>query len=105
MQIDLPADYQPSAGEINNLVYLCCKYTAGWPMRQADLAVVELMRDKELGGKAAIENIVNTACEYVWDHICGEPDDYSPEQFVEYMTPAIEEWYKTSTPEERASID
>lgn len=104
MKLEIPQDYVPSAGEINNIVYLCCSYTVGWPMRATDLAVCEMMRDKTLTGQAAIENLVQVACEYVWDHICGEPEEPSVEQLTDHMHSVMEKWYEHTTPEERADI-
>ena len=43
MNLNIPKDYKPSDGEINNLVYLTLKYTVGWSMRAADLAVMQMM--------------------------------------------------------------
>jgi hypothetical protein len=104
LNIDVPDDYQPSDGEIDNIVYLICKYTVSWGMRQADLAVCKMMAERRgLTGKEGISNLAMVTCEYVWDHICGEPDDTSPEAFFEHMRPMLEEWYGNSTPEERAN--
>jgi hypothetical protein len=104
MQLNLTEDYVPSDGEYNNLCYITCKYTAGWGMRLADLAVCKMMAE-EAKGDQAIENFVRTTCEYVWDHICGEPDDVTPDAFYEHIEPMIEEWYKGTTPEERENIN
>lgn len=104
LELGLPEDYKPSDGEINNIVYLTCKYTCEWPMRAVDLKVCSLMVG-EIKGDAGITKLVETTCEYLWDHICGEPDEVSPQTFEEHMRPILTEWYKIMTPEERASID
>jgi len=104
LNIDVPDDYRPSDGEIDNIVYLICKYTVSWPMRPADLAVCKMMAGQQgLTGKEGIVHLVEVTCEYVWDHIAGEPDDTSPDDFFEHMKLMLEEWYKNSTPEERAN--
>lgn len=104
MKIDVPEDYVPSAGEIDNLVYLCCRYTVGWQMRACDLAVVRgLVPDPR--GPTGIEGLARQACEYVWDHVCGEPEEPSAEQMFEHMAPLLEEWYGKTTPEDRARTD
>ena len=105
MELNLPENYQPSEGEINNIVYLCCKYTVGWPMRTADLAICNMMRDKTLTGQPAIENLLQVTTEYIWDHICGEPEEPSTEQLTTHMQPILQEWYNNTTPEQRATTE
>lgn len=104
LKIAVPDDYEPTPGEINNLVYLTCKYTIGWGMRAADLAVVQTMVP-EPRGAAGVTELLERTCEYLWDHIAGEPDEFTPAQLVEHMRPVLEEWYAGTTPEERASTD
>lgn len=104
MKVNVPEDYVPSAGEVDNLVYLCCKYTAGWQMRACDLAVVKMMAP-DPRGPDGIERLARQACEYVWDHICGEPEGTSAEKLLEHMSPILEEWYLKTTPEDRAKTD
>lgn len=106
MLLNLPVadDYRPSDGELNNFVYLTCKYTVGWPMRNVDLAVCLTMA----GGKEAIVGNVGLSslcwetCNYLWDHVCGEPEDVSVERFFEHISVILKEWYTRTTPEERA---
>jgi len=104
LDIGVLDDYEPSAGELNNIVYLVCKYTANWPMRGADLSICLMMAgmDGEVKGPKGISNLVRVTCDYVWDHVCGEPSDTSPRKFFAHMKPMIEEWYSKTTPEDRA---
>jgi len=101
LNIELSEDYEPSAGEIDNLVYLTCKYTCGWPMRQADLHICRMMAG-DVHGPAGISRLVEITCEYCWDHVCGEPEDTSTEKFFEHMKPMLEHWYANTTREERS---
>ena len=101
LDISLPEGYKPSEGEINNFVYLVCKYTVGWMMRGADLAVCQMMTGP-IVGKQGLEKLLEQTTEYVWDHICGEPEEPTAEQLALHMKPVLEEWYSKSTPEERA---
>jgi hypothetical protein len=72
----------PTAGELNNIVYLTMKYLAGWQMRQCDLGVVLAMNTpKSL--KELDEAFVPVLAEYVWDHLMGEPDEVTTED-LEY---------------------
>lgn len=100
-KIDLPADYRLSDGEVDNIVYLVCKYTVGWPMRQADKAVCQMMMG-DVKGPEAVAKLVEVATEYVWDHICGEPDEPTQEQLFEHIAPVIADWFGKTTPAERA---
>lgn len=103
---NIPADYRLSDGEIDNIVYLICKYTVEWNMRQVDKAVCQMMMSKEKTGVPQIEDLVRVTCEYVWDHICGEPDNFTAEQLYDYMAPMITEWFKiTSSQEERSKTE
>jgi len=104
LNVNVPEGYKPSDGEINNFVYLACKYTIGWAMRQVDLAVCKSMAG-EIVGKEGLERLLDVTTEYVWDHLAGEPDEPSAEQLALHMKPLLEEWYSTSTPEGRAKID
>lgn len=99
--LPVAADYQPSDGELDNLVYLCLKYTVGWPMRQADKAVV-LMMAGEVTGDEGISRVVEQACEYAWDHLAGEPDEFDADKLFDHIKPLLLEWYQNSTPEDRA---
>lgn len=102
---DLPlaSDYKLTDGEIDNIVYVVCKYTVGWQMRKADLQVCRSMLGDKLRGAEALHKLVQVTCEYVWDHIAGEPDNTSPEALYEHIAPAIAEWWKETTPEQRDS--
>jgi hypothetical protein len=104
LNIDVADDYRPSDGEIDNIVYLVCKYTVGWGMRQCDLAVCRMMTEAQGGivGKQGISNLVMVTADYVWDHICGEPDEVSPTAFFEHMRPMLEAWYSDTSPAQRA---
>ena len=96
-------DYEFGTGEINNIVYLCCKYTVGWQMRQSDLAVCQSMAG-EMRGNAGLERLLQVTCEYLWDHISGEPDEFTAEQLQSHMAPVIETWFKSTTKEQREDI-
>lgn len=104
LDVQLPEDYSPSDGEIDNITYLTCKYACGWPMRQADLAVCKRMTG-EIRGSAGISKYVETVCEYLWDHICGEPEEVSAEDFFKHMKPMLESWYSQTTPEDRSKTE
>lgn len=118
IEITLPSDYRLTDGEIDNIVYLVCKYTVGWPMRQADLAICKYMAGEGTGVEQ-IRKLVRVTCEYVWDHICGEPgsgddedeektreivDENAPttENFYNYMAPLLMEWFSKTTQEDRS---
>lgn len=107
LELPVADDYVPSEGELNNIVYLICKYTVGWQMRTADLAVCVLMAggQEAIVGNAGLTKLVEETCEYVWDHICGEPEEPTADQFFDHIKPALQAWYAESTPEERAKID
>lgn len=102
--LDLPIadDYRPSSGELDNFVYLICKYTVGWQMRQADLQVCLMMAGHTILGSEGLSKLCEVTCEYLWDHICGEPDDFTPQTLTEHIKPLLEYWYQNSTPEKRA---
>ena len=70
-------------------------------MRQADLAVCKRMAGP-IWGADGITHLVKIVCEYCWDHVCGEPEETSPEAFFEHMKPILELWYSTATPQERS---
>lgn len=108
--LDLPVadDYVPSPGELDNFVYLTCKYTVGWPMRKADLAVCLMMAAPEGGkivGNAGLSRLASVACDYLWDHICGEPEEPTAEKLREHMKPILQDWYMSTTAEERSNTD
>lgn len=101
----VPGDYAPSEGEIDNLVYMVCKYTVGWGMRACDLAAVKMTGPREVRGEEGLRALTRAACEYVWDHICGEPEEPTADDLYAHMAPMLSEWYANSTPEERASTE
>ena len=50
-----------------------------------------------------IDKLVRESCEYAWDHLAGEPDDFSVDDLYEHVKEGFENWYASSTPEERTS--
>lgn len=109
LELNLPEDYKLSDGEIDNIVYLTCKYTVQWPMRQVDLQVCKTMAGLDKTdpptGSEAVEKLLRQTCEYLWDHVCGEPDEFDTDKLVEHMVPALNQWYSTTTPEERSKTE
>ncbi len=107
LELPVADDYKPSTGEINNFVYLIMKYTIGWSMRQADLAVCCMMAGghEMIVGNEGLSLLAEHTCEYTWDHLCGEPEEPTADTLFEHMKPILQEWYKVSTVEERAKID
>ena len=109
LELNLPEDYKLSEGEIDNIVYLTCKYTVQWPMRQVDLQVCKMMAglDKPTPptGSKAVGKLLEVTCDYLWDHVCGEPDDFTAKSLFEHMEPALKQWYSSTTPEDRAKTE
>lgn len=103
LSIDVPENYEPSAGELDNFVYLVCKYTVNYSMRNCDAAVCTMMASTGglIKGPAGLARLLEVTCEYVWDHLAGEPDEISPGDLIDHMAPLLEEWYSKSTVEER----
>lgn len=124
LELPINDDYVPSDGELNNFVYLTCKYTVQWPMRQADLAIcLELAKSghavaaigedfhnvqtgqnqpaRLIKGVEGLTRLLEVTCEYLWDHISGEPDEFSPDILFYHMKPILQKWYSNTTPEER----
>lgn len=101
---NIPDDYELSAGEVNNIVYITCRHTCDWTMREADLAVCDMLRDKTLRGDAAVENLLEVATEYVWDHIMGEPEDPTQKQLADHIRTGLTMWFQDATPAERQDI-
>lgn len=99
-------DYQPSHNELDNLMYLTCKGTINWTMRTADFVVCLNMAGgpSNIRGDKGISHFVSIVCDYLWDHIMGEPEAYSPEQLFAHVQPFLFEWYENSTPEERGCL-
>jgi len=104
LDLNLPENYVPSDGEINNFVYLTCKYTVGWNMRDCDLAVCKMMAGP-IQGSLGLSRLLEVTTEYLWDHICGEPSLISPKEFAEYMVPYFQEFYANSSPEQRSNTN
>lgn len=93
--------YVPSEGEIDNLIYLTMRFTIDWNMRQADKAIVLQMAGDVVGIKG-ISNLVEVCCEYTWDHLAGEPEDVSIEDFYNHMSTALAKWYEITDKEKRS---
>jgi hypothetical protein len=106
LEVVTDAEYKPSLGELNNLAYLVFKYGVGWGMRQADLSVCLMMVGgaEAVKGDEGLSKFVYTVCEYAWDHIAGEPEEFDADKLFDHMKPALQEWYKNTTPEQRADI-
>ena len=98
-----PVGHKISPNEANNIVYLTCKYTVQWPMRSVDLAVVQTLINKDLTGPEAMEDLMSVTCEYVWDHLAGEPDEFKPEDLKTHMASMLNEFWEMS-PEQRNEI-
>ena len=104
LELPVADDYEPSAGELDNFVYLTSKYTVGWIPRSCDHAVCLMMAGgaEAIRGNAGLTKLAETTIEFVWDHVCGEPEEPNTEQLWDHIKPILQEWYNTSTPEERA---
>ena len=104
MTLGLPiaADYKPSEGELDNLIYLTIKYTTRRNMRACDKSICLMMAGSSLVGDVGISTLIETTCEYAWDHLAGEPGDVSTQDFFDHIKPMLLKWYSTTTPEERA---
>jgi hypothetical protein len=76
-------EYQPSEPE-RRLVVKQVLAAVDWPMREVDLQIVESIVGKQ--GREDLGALIETACEYAWDHICGEPDDWAPDDFTAGIT-------------------
>jgi hypothetical protein len=104
LKIAVPDDYEPAEGELNNIVYLCCKYGVEWSMRTADFAVCKMMAGSPVRGAAGISKLVEVTCEYLWDHVCGEPGSFTPESLYEHLRPMLETWYAETDRAEREDV-
>ena len=104
LELPVPDDYAPSAGELNNFVYLACKYTVGWIARSCDHEVLLMMAGGPDGirGNAGLTTLAQVACGFCWDHIAGEPDEYDPSVLFNHVKPILQDWYKNTTVEDRA---
>lgn len=107
INVNVADDYRFTDGELNNIVYLCHRFTIDWSMRRSDLAVcLMLARAKgEIIGNAGLDRLIRTTCEYVWDHLCGEPEEPTADGFYEHMVPAMERWFENTTQADRDCID
>jgi hypothetical protein len=72
----------PTPIEINNLVYLCFKYVINCGMRQADLAVVQMMGGEVTSVEQLDEKFLPALAEYMWDHHLGEPEEILQEDVL-----------------------
>ena len=105
--LPIPDNYKPSYGELDNVVYITCKYTINWPMRMADLAVVLSIAggpDNIVGDKG-ISNLVSITTDYLYDHVMGKPKSPTSEQLFNHIQPMLFDWYENTTPEERANTE
>lgn len=103
LNIDIAPDYTPSDGEINNLVYFTLKYSAGWPMRQCDLMAIQNMTGPIQGAKG-IDTLIHNICEFAWDHIRGEPTEFSADDLYHQIKPMVENYYTNTTVKQRSDI-
>ena len=94
-------DVELHDNEIDNVLYLTFKYTVEWPMRQVDKAVVLQMTRSQLELEAEnpllfqhVSTMLEVACEYVWDHICGEPEEPSTKQLLDHIRPIIDNFFE-----------
>jgi len=53
-------------------------------------------------GTEGLSRLCEVTCEYLWDHVCGEPEDTSSEGFFNHIKPLLQTWYESQTAEERA---
>jgi len=83
---------------------MTCKYTIQWPMRAADKAVCA-MTAGPLRGPDCVHRLVKASCEYVWDHLAGEPEDVTPEQLYEHIAPLLKEWFSKTDQAARSSTE
>lgn len=102
LDLNLAPDYVAPEGELNNVCYLTLKYGVGWPMREADFAVIRLLVPGAVVGPRGIDNFVKACCTYAWDHIAGEPANFGPLDLFNGIKPLIHEWYARTAPEQRA---
>ena len=55
-------------------------------------------------GDVGVSRLVSVVCDYVWDHICGEPDDLSVEQLYDFAQKFLFQWFEETTQEQRSVI-
>ena len=101
--LPIPDDYKPTFGELDNFVYLTLKYTVNWIMRQCDRDICIMMASgaDAIVGDIGLSNLCHQACEYAWDHIAGEPDEFDSDKLFDHIRPILVRWYENSTPEDR----
>jgi len=99
----VPEDYVVSDNELNNLVYLICKYTVGWAMREADFFIVKSMVGSG-AGPDFINKVIEMTTEMLWDHMCGEPDHFSPKDLQIHIVPVLKEWYSKTNRTDRENV-
>lgn len=81
--------------EINNLVYLCLKYIAGFPMRTCDFQLILAMHNSSKGGVGdERDNLASALSDYIWDHLLGEPDEPSSEEIKSAVVEIFGEFFK-----------
>jgi hypothetical protein len=103
--INIDQSHTLTDGEIDNIVYLCCKYGVGWDMRGADLAVIKMMSGTPLIGPAGMAKLLDETAAYLWDHIMGEPDDPTQAQVRQALEQIIETWWNQTPEAERSKTD
>ena len=97
------ACHAPHQGPQDLIRHYDTVFAEGWDVERERRRLLELARrDKKARGQEAVENLLEVATEYVWDHICGEPEEPSQEQLFDAMVPLLNEWFSKTTPEERA---
>lgn len=97
-------EYLPSYGELDNLAYITCRGTINWPCRTADFVVClnAAGGPDNIKGDKGISNYVSVICDYLWDHVMGEPENPTAQQLFAHIQAPLFEWYENTTPEERA---
>ncbi len=107
LELPVADDYVPSEGELDNFVYLCCKYGGNWGMRRTDLAICLLMAGgcESIVGNAGLTRLCEVTCEYLWDHICGEPEEVSPDDIFDHLKPLLKTFYEGTTVADRSNTE
>jgi hypothetical protein len=66
-------------------------YTIGWEMREADFLVLEtLIGAATTAEDPTVEEYMKAIAEYAWDHLAGEPDDWSAENIISHAQLLVE---------------
>jgi hypothetical protein len=107
LELPVADDYTPSAGELNNFVYLVCKYTVGWIPRSCDHDICVMMAggSDNIKGNEGLSELCMHTCEFCWDHIAGEPEEFDADKLFDHIKPILNEWYANSTVEDRAKTE